>query len=368
MNPDLLFQIALTEVPGIGAVHARFLIQQFGSAEAVFKAPLKRLESLEGFGKTRAGAIRHFHDFSSAEKEIAFLEKFQIRPLFISDPDYPKRLLNCYDPPTLLYYKGSADLNASRVISVIGTRNHTEYGKQLTENLIRDLSGQKILVVSGMAFGIDALAHKACIKYELPTVAVLAHGLDKMYPSEHSNLAKEIINKGGGLLTEFRKNTKPDKHHFPTRNRIVAGMSDATLVVETDVRGGSMITAELANGYNRDVFAFPGKTTDKKSAGCNHLIKNNKAALLTDAREFLELMGWEAEEKKPGKKIQKQLFIELSPEEKIIADILMETKPAHIDEINFRSGMSSSLLAATILNMELKGIVSSLPGKRYILS
>ena len=207
--------------------------------------------------------------------------------------DYPKRLLNCYDSPTLLYYKGEADLNSEKIIAVIGTRNHTEYGKQVTEKLIRELTEQNVVVVSGLAYGIDAIAHKAAVKNNLKTVGVLAHGLDQVYPSQHTGLAKEMLQAGGGLLTEFRSKTKPDKHNFPTRNRIVAGMSDATIVIETGIKGGSMITAELANNYNKDVFAYPGSVNDGKSAGCNYLIKNNKAVLLTDAQELIELMNWE---------------------------------------------------------------------------
>lgn len=367
MNQDLLYQLALTEVPHIGHVHARILVQAFGSAEAIFKAGKKQLESLEGIGEVRARAIKHFQDYKNAETEIRFIEKYKIKPLFISDKDYPARLLHCYDPPTLLFYKGNADLNSSKIISVIGTRNHTEYGKHITESLIRDLADHSIVIVSGMAFGIDAIAHKAAIKNKLPTIGVLAHGLDQIYPAEHANLAKEMLKKDGGLLTEFRMNTKPDKHNFPTRNRIVAGLSDATIVIETDLKGGSMITAELANGYNKDVFACPGKINDKKSSGCNYLIKTNKANLLTQADEIIELLGWEEKLKTIKIKQQRELFVELTREEKTVADILVEKDTTSIDEINFRSGLSSSTVAAAILNMELRGIVASLPGKLYKL-
>ena len=217
--------------------------------------------------------------------------------------------MNCYDSPTLLFYKGDADLNASKIIAIIGTRNHTEYGKQQTEKLVKELSSQNILVVSGMAFGIDAIAHKAAFKNNLATVGVLGHGLDQIYPPEHSNLAKDMLKHGGGLLTEFRSKTKPDKHNFPTRNRIVAGMSDATIVIETGEKGGSMITAELANGYNKDVFALPGKINDNKSAGCNFLIRNNKAMLLTDAEELIEVMGWEEKAKSQKSKGVKKKYL-----------------------------------------------------------
>jgi DNA processing protein len=254
------------------------------------------------------------------------------------------------------------------VIAIVGTRNHTEYSKKMTDTLIEELSTQKILIASGMAFGVDAIAHKAAVRNGLPTVGVLGHGLDQIYPSDHLNLAKDMLKYGGGLLTEFRSKTKPDKHNFPTRNRIVAGMSDATIVIESGLKGGSMVTAELANGYNKDVFAFPGKVTDHKSEGCNYLIKSNKAMLLTDAQQLIEIMGWEEEIQKSKVKNQKEIFIELSKEEKIVVDILKEKEAVHIDEINLRSGLSNSAIAAAILNLELQNVVNGLPGKMYKLT
>jgi len=366
MNNDLLHRIALTLVPNIGPVQAKILVDHFGNATDIFKAKKSSLDKLEGIGEKRASCIKLFTGFKKAETEIAFIEKYKIAPLFLTDTDYPKRLLNCYDPPTLLYYRGSANLNAGKMIAIVGTRGKTEYGKQLTEKLLAGLEAQSATVVSGLALGVDAIAHKAALKHHLPTVAVVAHGLDNMYPAEHAVLAKSIIKQNGGLLTEFRSNTKPDKHNFPSRNRIVAGMCDATIVIETDVKGGSMITAELANGYNRDVFAFPGRTTDTKSSGCNYLIKNNKAILLTDASDLIETLGWKEINIKP-KKIQQELFIQLSPEEKIIVDILKEKEPAAIDELNIKSNLSSSMVAAAILNLELQNVIASLPGKMYKL-
>ena len=219
-----------------------------------------------------------------------------------------------------------------------------------------------------MAFGVDAIAHKAALKNNLLTVGVLGHGLDQIYPPDHAGLAKDLLKHGGGLLTEFRSKTKPDKHNFPTRNRIVAGMSDATVVIESGIKGGSMVTAELANGYNRDVFALPGKVTDTKSAGCNYLIKSNKAMLLTDAQQLIEIMGWEEKKQKTNSKSQKEIFIELSKDEKIVVDILKEKETVHIDEINLRSGLSNSAIAAAILNLELQNVVNGLPGKMYRLN
>ena len=367
MNDELLYKLSLTLIPNIGPVQAKILLQQLDPVE-IFRAKRSHLEKIEGIGTVRANNIKDFDDFKTAEEEIAFIEKYKIKALFVTDPQYPKRLLNCYDSPILLYYKGEADLNGSRMIAVIGTRNNTEYGKLITEKLVADLAELNITVVSGLAYGIDAIGHKAALKNNLPTVGVLAHGLDQVYPPQHTSLAKDMLKHNGGLLTEFRSNTTPDKHNFPTRNRVVAGMSDATIVIETGVKGGSMITAELANSYNKDVFAFPGKVTDSKSAGCNYLIKNNKAVLLTDAKDLIELMGWdEQKSQKQNRKVQKELFIELSNEEKIIVDILKEKDASHIDEINIRSGLSSGSVAAAILNLELQNVVLSQPGKRYSL-
>ncbi len=317
---------------------------------------------MEGIGPVRAKSIKGFDAFDKAAEEIEFIKKYKITPLFITDKNYPQRLLNCYDSPAMLYYKGNADLNTSKIVAVVGTRNHDEYGKNVTEKLIEELAGEEILIVSGLAYGIDSIAHKAALKNNLRTVGVLAHGLDRIYPSQNSSLAKQMILQGG-LLTEFSSCTRPDKQNFPLRNRIVAGISDAIVVTETGIRGGSLITAELGNSYNKDVFAFPGRTTDNKSEGCNFLIKNNKAALLTSADDLLENMGWK--KKKPVQpKKQKELFIELSPDEKIIVGLLQEG-PVHIDELFIKSKLSSSVVAAALLMLEMNGIITSLPGKIY---
>jgi DNA processing protein len=366
-NKDLFYQIALTIVPGIGTVHAKALAQHFGTAEAVFKAKVSELERVNSLGVTKAQSVVEFTDFALAEKEMRFIEKYGITPLFVTDKTYPQRLLHCYDSPTMLYYRGTANLNEAHVVAIIGTRSFTEYGKALTEKLVEDLAAAKILVVSGLAFGIDTIAHKAALKNELPTVGVLGHSLDTIYPAENAKLAKQMAAEGGGLLTEFMSGTKPDRHNFPTRNRIVAGMADCTIVVETDAKGGSMITAELANNYNRDVFAFPGKTIDAKSRGCNHLIQMNKAGLITSAADVLEAMSWQPQTGKK-KKVQRQLFVELSNHEKIITTLLTDTEGMPIDELYLQSELNASTVAAALLNLELQGIVQSLPGKVYRLA
>ncbi|MFT3705792.1 MAG: DNA-processing protein DprA [Agriterribacter sp.] len=365
MNSDILYQIALTIVPQIGDVHAATLLQHFETAKDIFSARKAELEKIAGIGTVRAKSIKSFNNFSRAEEEIAFIEKYKIKVLTSKNSGYPTRLLNCYDAPSVLYYKGNVDLNKQKIISVIGTRNHTDYGKDQTHAIIEELASHDVIIVSGLAYGIDADAHRAALKNNLSTVGVLAHGLDRIYPPAHTLMAKEIA-AAGGLLTDFMSGTQPDKQNFPKRNRIVAGMADATLVIETGLKGGSMITAELANTYNRDVFALPGKTTDSKSAGCNYLIKTNKAALVSCGKDIIDFMNWlEHSVTKPV--VQKQLFIELSSEEKKITDILMENLPVHIDEIYQRSQLSSSTVAAAILNLELQGVIASLPGKLYKL-
>ncbi|WP_153801181.1 DNA-processing protein DprA [Foetidibacter luteolus] len=365
MSTQLLYQIALTLVPNIGCVQAKVLTEKFGNAQDIFKARLHELSLVENMGEVRAACIKEFTGFNEVEEEIRFIEKYRIEPLFVTDERYPRRLLNCYDAPALLYYRGNADLNARNIVSIIGTRNNTDYGKLLTEKLVHDLKEQEVLIVSGLAFGIDAIAHKAALSNGLHTVGVLAHGLDTIYPAQHKGLAKEMMQQGG-LLTELRRLTRPDKHNFPRRNRIVAGMADAVVVIETAAKGGSMITAELAGGYRKDVFAFPGRVGDAKSAGCNMLIKNNKAHLLGGAQDLLEKMGWAAKKKTSAPK-QKELFIEMTADERALVNILGEKESVHIDELYFKSGLSSSSVAAAILNLELQGVMAGLPGKMYRL-
>ena len=361
---DALYTIALTQVTGIGPIQAKVLMEQFGTAEKVFEASQKTLASIEGFGGLRATAIKKFSDFKAIEEEIVFCEAHQIKILSLSHPDYPKRLLNCFDAPTVLYYRGTADLNTSRIISIVGTRVNSDYGKQMTEQIVKELTAQNVLIVSGMAFGIDAIAHRAALQNELATVGVMAHGLDTIYPAQHTNLAKELL-QNGGLLTEFPRFTKPDKHNFPRRNRIVAGMADGTIVIETATKGGSMITAELTYDYNRDLFAIPGRVTDAKSMGCNKLIQQNKAALFTTTEQMMEVLGWQ--KKKVTAKKQRELFVELSTDEQTIVTILQSKETVHIDEIYLTSGLSSSSVAVAMLNLELQNILVCLPGKMYRL-
>ncbi|MEO6489824.1 MAG: DNA-processing protein DprA [Ferruginibacter sp.] len=363
MDNDLLYQVALSMVPGIGDVNAKSLVNIYGDATSIFKAPKKQLEKIEGIGSIRAGSLKHFNDFKTCEEEIEFIIKYKIQPVFINSDAYPKRLINCYDSPVLLYYRGSANLNAQRIVSIVGTRNNSAYGRSVCEQLIEELKDHRIIIISGLAFGIDTIAHRSAIKNNLETIGVLAHGLDRIYPSQNKALAK-LMTAQGGLLTDFKSRTNPDKQNFPKRNRIVASVCDALVVIESAQKGGSLITAELANSYNKDVFAIPGRTTDNKSEGCNYLIKNNKAQLITTAADLLYLMNWN-EGEKPIRKKQRELFIDLTDAERTIINILNEKENSSIDELYFKSGLSSSMVAQALLMLEMNGLVSSLPGKIY---
>ena len=365
MDNELMFKIALTKIPNIGNVHAKSLMQVFKEPSQIFKASKFHLEKIEGIGSVRANSIKTFKDFDVCKKEIEFIQKHAIDALFFTDEKYPKRLLNCYDSPILLYYKGSSHLNASKIISIVGTRNNSEYGKQICEKFISDLKLKDALIVSGLAYGIDTIAHRAALNNNMETIGVLAHGLDRIYPSANKPLAKEMI-LNGGLLTEFMSGTNPDKQNFPNRNRITAGICDALVVVETSKKGGSLITAELANDYNKDVFAFPGKVNDIKSEGCNKLIQLNKAHLITHANDLLEMMQWN-EVKSNLKKITPQLFYDLNKEELEILEFFKQKTDWQIDELCIQSKMNNSKIAAVLLSLEMNGIIISLPGKIYRL-
>lgn len=362
---EIFYHIALTMVPQVGVVHCKNLLEHFGSAENIFLAKPSLIEKVTGIGQQRARQIKSFSSFNRVESEIRFLTKYGILALPMKHPLYPQRLLHCYDPPTVLYYKGNADLNAKRIIAVVGTRMNSAYGKLVTEKFINDLADPEIVVISGLAYGIDSIAHRVCLTAGMPTIGVVGHGLDTVYPSQHSALAKEMT-RAGGLLSEFISHTKPDRHNFPTRNRIVAGMCDATIVIETSNKGGSMLTAGIANSYNRDVFAFPGRTTDLMSTGTNQLIGKNKAMLITSAKEMLATLGWENTINKPAN-TQRHLFVELSEDEKTITDLLKQREKMMIDEIGFLTRLSTSSVATALLNLEMNGIISRLPGKSFQL-
>ncbi len=365
---EQLHQIALTQIDGIGGVTAKSLISYCGGVEAIFHTPKRQLIKIPGIGaKTAQNILQHQEALEKAQREMEFVQKHKIETVFYFDDRYPQRLKNCSDAPVLLYFKGNTSFNKQHIISIVGTRNATKYGKQICEELIEALKPYDVLVVSGLAYGIDHAAHTACVKNGLSTVGILGHGLDRLYPAQHRPLAKKMLEKGG-LLTEFRSETAPDAKNFPRRNRIIAGMTDATIVVETGTKGGSIITAYLAQSYNREVLAFPGRIHEPYSMGCNQLIKKNVAKLIESVDDIVYHLGWEDADT-PPKTVQKQLFIELTDTEKSVMAVLEENKSGiSIDKLCEASNLSQTAAAACLLQLEMKNIVETMPGKRFRLS
>jgi len=365
---DLLkYQLALTMIPKVGGVTAKKLIAYCGGIEGVFREKKVALIKIPGIGENIAKAVSHFKTFDEAEKEISFIRKHNIQTFFYTDPEYPSRLKHCEDGPILVFYKGVAAVNKSKVIAVVGTRSITEYGKQKCMEIIEGLKKYDPLIVSGLAYGVDAKAHKTSLDLGLETIGVLGHGLDRIYPPLNKPLAERMLHSTGGLMTDFVSNTIPDRENFPKRNRIIAGMVDALVVVEAAITGGALITANIANSYNRDVFAIPGRSTDIYSQGCNLLIKTNKAHLAESAKDIEYIMGWEEETKKNKRNFQQQLFIELDDKERVIVDILKETGEASFDHLIQKSGFAFSLVSSLLLNLEFKGVVGNLPGRMFRL-
>lgn len=359
-----LYYIALTEIPNVGSITAKRLVAYCGDVEQIFQEKKSALEKIPGIGEVNAQKIiqNKAACIDLAQQEIQFIHKNNISVYSYLDDNYPKRLTHCEDGPIVIYAKGNFNFNSNKVISVVGTRNATEYGKEFCENLLEGLKPHKPLVVSGLAFGVDICAHKAALKNNLPTIGVLAHGLDRLYPNIHSSTAKQMI-ENGGLVTEFKSGTNPDRENFPKRNRIIAGLADLTIVIESSNKGGSLITAELANSYSRDVFALPGRVFDTQSEGCNALIKQNKAHLIQSVKDIEYIMNWKAEEAQ--KSNQTTMFVELNNDEQKIYDILKQVEKIAIDDISLAAQLPMSKTAALLLEMEFKSVVKSLPGKMY---
>lgn len=362
---SLVHKIALTLIKNIGSRQAKKLLQAFGSAESVFTAKRSMLLKIEGIGEKIASSILNTDALLRAEKQLAFIKKHKIEVLFYTDENYPKRLRNCYDAPVLLYFKGNANFNQKRVVSIVGTRNATPYGKELCKKLIEALLPYDVLVISGLAYGIDVTAHKQSLLSKISTVGVLGHGLDRVYPLVHAQTARDMISNGG-LLTEFLPGTMPDKENFPKRNRIIAGLCDVLIVVEASSKGGALITADIANSYSRDVYAFPGRTNDEYSAGCNFLIKTNRAGLINHPNDLIYYMGW-GDEIVEKVKVQAQLPLNLTEIEQQIVDLLKDST-MDIDELSNMLNLAQSKLAMALLTLEMQGLLVTLPGKRYQLS
>ena len=362
---ELYYQIALTFIPNVGDITSKSLLAYCGSAEKVFSTPKSKLLKVPDVGEKTSSSILSKSFFDRVDEECKFIEKYKIKTYFFTDKEYPTRLKECVDSPILLYYKGTADLNTAKIVSIVGTRNATEYGKYFIKKLCEDLSSQNILVVSGLAYGIDTYAHKYAVENQMTTVGVLAHGLQTIYPAQNKSLAKQML-ENGGLLTEFSSQHTMLPSNFPMRNRIVAGMCDALVVVESASKGGALITANIANSYNKDVLALPGNYDQKSSAGCNFLLKTHKASVIENANDLLQLMGWNEVSIQPKK--QKELLLDLNPKEKKIIDLLREIDNVEIDVMLKKLQSSTSELATSLLELELRGLILSLPGKRYKLA
>jgi DNA processing protein len=361
---SLTHKIALSLIPGIGDINARKLVSHIGSVEGVFTESYRSLIKIPGIGINLARSVCERSYLETAEKEAEYVTKNDIKTFFYLDNDYPYRLRNCDDSPVTFYLKGLCDLNASKMLSVVGTRNATPRGKELCEKIIGGLAGghPDLIIVSGLAYGIDIASHKAALSGHLQTVGVLAHGLKTIYPSVHGSTAREIISNGA-LVTDFLSGALPERNNFLKRNRIIAGLSDATLVVESGIKGGALITADIAGSYNRDVFAVPGRPGDQWSSGCNSLIKTNKAALIENSDDIEYFLDWQPTGAKVP--VQRTLFNELGDSEKLIYENLNLNGEMNIDHLCRTVNIPVYKLSAMLLQMEFNGIIKCYPGNLY---
>ena len=369
MQDEQIYTLALTRIYGLGLVGACNLIREMGTAGDIFRYRKELPQRIPGVSEKLVEALDRPEAFKRAEEELLFAEKNNIQCITITDERYPARLRECEDAPLALFYRGNAPLNALRVVSVVGTRHATPYGEEICRQFMKDLAEAcpDTLVVSGLAYGIDIHAHRAALQNGLPTVGVLAHGLDRIYPSSHRETAVEMMDNGG-LLTEFMSGTNPDRQNFVKRNRIVAGMCDAVVVVESAAKGGALITAELAESYHRDCFAFPGKVTDTYSAGCNKLIKNNRASLILSAEDFIEGMGWRGTHIGKTQPIQRQLFPDLSEDETRIVEALQKAEGSvQINALVIETNIPIHRISTLLFELEMKGVVQVLAGSMYRL-
>ena len=366
MFGEKLFQLALTLVPGLGDILVKTLISYIGSAQEVFDTTINKLTKVPGIGTNTARAIKHFN-LKEAEEQLKRLKDKNIHLYFYTDKNYPHRLKNIYDAPAMIYLSGEIDLNHARMLAIVGTRTATDHGKEFVQEFVRDLSSHNLIIVSGLAYGIDIEAHKAALKYNIPTIGVIASGLDIIYPQIHAKYAKRMLEQGG-ILTEYPIGTSLDPARFPARNRIIAGLSDATVVIEAADKGGALITADLASGYDREVFAVPGRWNDDYSIGCNRIIKNNMAQSITSANDLQYYMQW------PEGEEVNEIKVSLSKEEfndeewAVISTITNSGSAIHIDEISWKSQIQISQLANILLNLEFRGIVNCIPGKKYAIN
>lgn len=372
ITQEILNMIALTKMKGLGLLNARQLLNCIGSATDIMSMREDIVEHVPNASKRFVEAMKNVSScIEAAEREAEFIESNNIRVMAIGDDDYPQRLKECDDAPLVLYCCGSADFNRKKVVSIVGTRKCTEYGRELCDNFVAELKRHcpDALIVSGLAYGIDICAHKASLQEGLDTAGVLAHGLDTIYPAAHRSVAAQMARNGGALLTEYTSNTVPDKGNFVRRNRIVAGICDACVVVESSARGGSLITADLALNYNREVFAFPGRIYDERSAGCNNLIKKHSATLLTSVADFIDVMGWSDKAEQPMRQqaYQQELFLDLTEEEQALVNALKNVDAKHINQIVVETDIPYARASMLLIELEMKGIVKALGGARFHL-
>ena len=360
---EIIAILRLQNVPNIGDTTAKKLISNCGNPSAIFEDKMRHLLKIDRIGSGTLKGLMDSEHLEAAEAEYEFLRTQEIDLHYFMDDSYPSYLKHCIDSPILLFSQGNINLDRKKIISVVGTRNITSYGTALCEQLIEELAPLDPIIVSGFAYGVDICVQKAAVKHGLQTIGCLAHGLNQIYPKIHEKYVPDV-NKNGGFFTEFWSTSQPDRENFLKRNRIIAGMSEATIVVESAEKGGSLVTADIANSYNRDVFAVPGRTQDKYSSGCNNLIKQQKAHMLTSVADLIYMLGWQLEEKEPTS-IQKQLFVDLDDTEKEIYDYLQQGGKQLLDSIALDCKLPIFKVSSTLLNMEMKGVVRPLPGKLF---
>ncbi|MGD1946977.1 MAG: DNA-processing protein DprA [Croceivirga sp.] len=360
---ELLPLLRLQKVPQVGDVNAKKLLERCGSAEQVFKERKSTLQKIDGIGSVLLSGLWDDIHLEEAEKELQFIEKNQIDYAFFKEDTYPKLLKHCIDAPILIFKRGNIDFSGRKVISIVGTRRITSYGAAFINEFIAAIAPMNPIIVSGFAYGVDIAAQRAATEHHLQTVGCLAHGLNQIYPKAHQKYVAEV-EKNGGFITEFWSSSNPDRENFLKRNRIIAGISEATLVIESAERGGSLVTADIAHGYNRDVFAVPGRSTDKYSTGCNNLIKQQKAHVLTSAADLVYMLGWKVAEKQ-SPTTQKQLFVELDETEKSIYHYLQLNGKQLLDTVALECNLPIFRTSSVLLNMEMKGVIRPLPGKLF---
>tara|TARA_B110000046_G_scaffold24939_2_gene24110 strand:- start:1561 stop:2661 length:1101 start_codon:yes stop_codon:yes gene_type:complete len=361
----LLAILRLQKCKAVGTILAKKLIVNVGDVEQIFKEKTSHLSKINGIGKHVLKHLFEKENIQLAKQELSYIKDNAISYSYFLEDTYPIHLQHCIDSPILLFQYGAIDFSNKKIISIVGTRNMSSYGRDFCTNLVADLAQYNPIIVSGFAYGVDICAHKAAIKNNLQTIAVLAHGLEQVYPKVHKKYMQQV-NENGGFLTEFWHNEMPLRENFLKRNRIVAGISKATIIIESAAKGGALVTADIANSYDKDVFAVPGRTTDVYSKGCNNLIKNNGAFLLNSAKEIIKMLNWDL--KDVPKMIQKQLFLELNENEQKIYDLLHARGQQMLDVISLECNIPVYKLASILLQMELKGISKPLPGKRFELA